>query len=94
MSMVINGNVSAVGKRVSGNVGANGAVNGGVDKADNIYIKEVTFNNRFCFPSFGKENMIYVATDEHKSYIFNPTTLNYEVIGADYSEIEIIQGTL
>lgn len=94
MSVVINGKVSAVGKRVSGNVGTNGTVNGGVDKADNIYVKEVTFNNRFCFPSFGKENMIYVATDEHKSYIFNPATLNYEVIGADYSEIEIIQGTL
>lgn len=94
MSVVINGKVSAVGKRVSGNVGNNGTVNGGVDKADNIYIKDVTFNNRYEFPSFGKENMIYVATDEHKSYIFNPTTLNYEVIGADYSEIEIIQGTL
>lgn len=92
--MVINGKVSAVGKRVSGNVGNNGTVDGGVDKADNIYVKEVTFNNRYEFPSFGKENMIYVATDEHKSYIFNPTTLNYEVIGADYSEIEIIQGTL
>ena len=94
MSVVINGKVSAVGKRVSGNVGNNGTVDGGVDKADNIYVKEVTFNNRFEFPSIGKENMIYVAVDEHKSYIFNPTTLNYEVIGADYSEIEIIQGTL
>lgn len=94
MLVAINGRISAVGKRVSGNVGVNGNVNGGVDKADNIYIKEVTFNNRYEFPSFGKENMIYVATDEHKSYIFNPTTLNYEVIGADYSEIEIIQGTL
>ena len=92
--MVINGKVSVVGKRVSGNVSTNGTVNGGVDKADNIYVKEVTFNNRYEFPSFGKENMIYVAVDEHKSYIFNPTTLNYEVIGADYSEIEIIQGTL
>lgn len=92
--MVINGKVSVVGKRVSGNVGTNGTVNGGVDKADNIYVKEVTFNNRYEFPSFGKENMIYVAVDEHKSYIFNSTTLNYEVIGADYSEIEIIQGTL
>lgn len=92
--MIINGKVSAVSKRVSGNVGANGVVDGGVDKADNIYIKQVSFNNRFEFPSIGKEKMIYVAVDEHKSYIFNSTTLNYEVIGADYSEIEIIQGTL
>ncbi len=92
--MVINGRVSAVGKRVSGSISGNGAVDGNVEKADNIYVKETEFKSRFEFPNIGKDNMIYVAKDEHKMYMFNSDTLNYEVIGSDYNEIEIIQGKL
>lgn len=92
--VAINGKVSAVGKRVSGSVSSNINVSGNVEKADNIYIKETEFNNRFEFPSIGKDNMIYVAKDEHKMYMFNSDTLTYEVIGSDYTEIEIIQGKL
>lgn len=92
--MVINGKVSAGGKRISGNVNNRISVDGNVDKADNIYVKELYFSNRYEFPSIGKENMIYVAKDEHKSYMFNSNTLNYEVIGSDYTEIDIIQGKL
>lgn len=92
--MVINGKVSAVGKRVSGSVSGNISVSGNVEKADNIYVRETEFNNRYEFPSIGKDNMIYVAKDEHKMYMFDSTTLTYEVIGSDYNEIEIIQGKL
>ena len=92
--MVINGRVSAVGKLVSGSIGGNGAVDGNVEKADNIYVKETEFKSRFEFPNISKDNMIYVAKDEHKMYMFNSDTLNYEVIGSDYNEIEIIQGKL
>lgn len=92
--MVINGKVSAVGKRVSGNVSGNINVSGNVEKADNIYVRETEFNNRYEFPVLGNPNIIYVAKDEHKMYMFNSTTLTYEVIGSDYNEIEIIQGKL
>ncbi len=82
--MIISGKVSVGGNSIIGNV----------DKAENIYVKEIEFNNRYEFPSIGKENMIYVARDEHKVYIFNTATIAYEVVGSNYNEIEIIQGTL
>lgn len=91
MLVIINGKVSAVGKRVSGNVGTNGTINGGVDKADNIYIKELYFENRYNFPNIGKPNMIYIATDEKASYIFDTAQNVYHCIGRDYNEIKTIQ---
>ena len=38
--MVVNGRVSAYSKRISGNIGNNGTVNGDIQKAENIYVKE------------------------------------------------------
>ena len=92
--MVINGNVSAVGKRVSGAINSNGYVEGSVGKAENIYVKETEFNNRYEFPSIGKPNIIYVAKDENKTYRFDEDSLTYYCIGSDYNEIEVIQGIL
>ena len=37
--MIINGKVSAAGKRVSGTINGNGYVEGSVEKAENIYVK-------------------------------------------------------
>lgn len=92
--MIISGKVSAGGYSVFGSINNSQDISGNVDKAENIYVKEIEFNNRYEFPSIGKENMIYVAKDEHKMYIFNTATLAYEVVGSNYNEIEIIQGTL
>ena len=92
--MVVNGRVSAYSKRISGNIGNNGAVNGDIQKAENIYVKETEFNNRYEFPSIGKDNIIYVAKDENKIYRFNEDSLTYYCIGSDYNEIEVIQGIL
>lgn len=92
--MVVEGNVLVKGKKISGAIGSSNSVQGNVNKANNIYVKQVEFNNRFEFPNVGTENMLYVAKDEHKIYLFNSNTLNYEVIGSDYTEIEIIQGKL
>ena len=92
--MIISGKVSAGGYSVSGGINDSQNISGNVDKAENIYVKEIEFNNRYEFPSIGKENMIYVARDAHKMYIFNTETLAYEVVGSNYNEIEIIQGTL
>ena len=92
--MIISGKVSVGSNYISGSVNSSQDISGNVDKAENIYVKEIEFNNRYEFPSIGKENMIYVAKDEHKMYIFNTATLAYEVVGSNYNEIEIIQGTL
>ena len=92
--MIISGKVSVGSNSVSGSVNSSQDISGNVDKAENIYVKEIEFNNRREFPSIGKENMVYVAKDENKMYIFNPSTLVYEVVGSNYNEIEIIQGTL
>lgn len=89
----INGTVRAVGN-VYGSIQNKEILKGNVSKAETVYVKELHFSSRFCFPSIGKDNMIYVATDEHKSYIFNTNTLTYEIIGSDYTEIDIIQGIL
>ena len=89
--MVVNGKVSAYSKRISGNIGNNGTVNGDIQKAENIYVKETEFNNRYEFPSIGKDNIIYIATDEKASYIFDTTQNIYHCIGRDYNEIGSIQ---
>ena len=82
--MIISGKVSVGGNSIVGNV----------DKAENIYVKEIEFKNRYEFPSIGKENMIYVARDENKTYRFDEESLTYYCIGSDYNEIEVIQGIL
>ena len=89
--MVINGSVSSVGKRISGVINSNSYVEGGVEKAENIYVREIEFENRYNFPNIGKPNMIYIATDENASYIFDTTQNVYHCIGRDYNEISAIQ---
>ena len=79
---------------MSGNLNAGAPMTGALSMAKSVYVKEVEFNNRFEFPSIGMDNMLYVAKDEHKIYIFDINTLNYVVVGSDYAEIKIIQGIL
>lgn len=89
---VLSGFMSESG--ISGSLNSKKNLNGSIGAARNVYVKEIEFNNRYEFPSMGKADMLYVAKNEHKLYIFNSDTLNYEVVGSDYTEIEIIQGTL
>lgn len=89
--MVVNGSVSSVGKRVSGSINNLISVEGCVEKAENIYVKELYFENRYNFPNIGKPNMIYIATDEKASYIFDIAQNVYHCIGRDYNEISTIQ---
>ena len=89
--MVISGNVSSIGKRISGNINNLISVDGNVEKAENIYVKELYFENRYNFPNIGKPNMIYIATDEKASYIFDTAQNVYHCIGRDYNEISAIQ---
>lgn len=89
--MVINGKVAAVGKRVYGNIGNNGIVDGSVSKAENIYVKELRFESRYSFPSIGESDKLYIATDENATYYFDTTQNVYYCIGRDYNEITAIQ---
>ena len=89
--MVINGSVSPVGKRISGVINNNSYVEGNVEKAENIYVKELYFENRYNFPNIGNPNMIYISTDENASYIFDTTQNVYHCIGRDYNEISAIK---
>ena len=88
----LSGNISAAS--VSGSLNADMGMSGSLNMAERVYEKEVEFDNRFEFPSIGNDNMLYVAKDEHKIYIFDTNNLNYVVVGSDYSEIEMIQGIL
>ena len=92
--MIISGKVSVGGYSVSGGISDSQNISGNVDKAENIYVKEIEFNNRYEFPSIGKENMIYIAKDENRAYRFDEKSLTYYCIGSDYNEIEVIQGIL
>ena len=82
------------GEALTGALDDGGGLSGVIERPETIFVKEVHFNNRYEFPSIGQDNMLYVAKDEHRSYIFNPAALAYEVVGADYNEVKIIQGIL
>ena len=88
----LSGNISAA--TMSGSLNTDTGMSGSLNMAERVYEKEVEFDNRFEFPSIGNDNMLYVAKDEHKIYIFDTNNLNYVVVGSDYSEIEMIQGIL
>ena len=87
---MIKGKILA-GARITGNINGLGSVSGQIGKAQSIFVKELEFANRFEFPSIGKGDMIYVATDEHAAYIFDGEQNVYICIGRDYREIGAIQ---
>lgn len=88
--MLISGIISA-GAKISGAVSGSGTIGGQIGKAQNVYVRELDFKNRMEFPNIGKENMIYVALDEHAAYIFDGEQNVYHCIGRDYREIGAIQ---
>lgn len=89
----VSGSVS--GKSIiSGKVEPNAVIKGVVEKPESVIVKELNFNNRFEFPSIGKTDMLYIATDENRIYRFDEESITYYCIGSDYNEIEVIQGIL
>ena len=83
---MIKGIVSS-GAKISGKIGGLGSVSGQIGKAQGVSVKELEFANKSEFPSIGKENMVYVAVDEHAAYIFDSVQNEYHCIGRDYREI-------
>lgn len=45
------------------------------------------------FPTIGDSSCLYIATTENKCYRWDDVNLKYFVVGSDYNEIEIIDGT-
>ena len=80
---MIKGIVSS-GAKISGKIGGLGSVSGQIGKAQGVSVKELEFANKSEFPSIGKENMVYVAVDEHAAYIFDSVQNEYHCIGRDY----------
>ena len=50
------------------------------------------YETHFTFPNLGKDGVIYVATEENKTYRWDATEMRYYCVGSDYSEIKIIDG--
>ena len=71
---------------VNNNILVKGTVNGAVSKAQSVIVKELTFNNRVEFPSIGKKDMLYIATDEKALYIFDEAQNVYHCVGRDCND--------
>ena len=59
--------------------------------------KELYFNTRLEFPAVGKENILYIATDEDLIYRFETETTSYVCLSggdSDINSIKVIQGIL
>lgn len=59
--------------------------------------KELYFNTRFEFPAVGKENILYIATDEDLIYRFDTETTSYVCLSggdSDIGNVKVIQGIL
>lgn len=50
------------------------------------------YATHYDFPNIGKENMVYIATEENRIYRWSSADTKYFCVGADYSEISIIEG--
>lgn len=50
------------------------------------------YETHFNFPNLGKDYVIYVATEENKTYRWDADDMRYYCVGSDYSEIKIIDG--
>lgn len=45
------------------------------------------------FPTVGDSQCLYVDTTDNKCYRWDDTNLKYFVVGSDYNDIQIIDGT-
>lgn len=69
----------------------NRIISGVVSKAKNVYVKELCFESKSCFPTIGEGGKLYIATDENAVYYFNITQNSYCCIGREPNEITSIQ---
>lgn len=48
----------------------------------------IVFGNHYEFPSVGKENVLYVAKDEKKNFIWDESSLRYVALVAEVNKID------
>lgn len=53
---------------------------------------QICFGSHFEFPNIGKADVLYIATDEKKQYLWSVTEMRYVPTGSDWHDIQIIQG--
>lgn len=92
--MVIKGEVHNKTASIKSKFQTQQNIDGNINKATNVYVKELEFKNHYEFPAIGEPNKLYIAKDESAIYRFNDTNNTYVCIGRDYTNIEIIQGVL
>lgn len=54
--------------------------------------ERLIFSSYFEFPNIGKADVLYIATDENKQYLWSVTEMRYVATGSDWHDIQIIQG--
>lgn len=55
-------------------------------------ISEIIFDYSNQLPDIGDSKCLYIATKENKIYIWNEDKKEYNIVGSDYNEIDIIDG--
>ena len=63
-----------------------------LDYTENISGKPLVFLPRSEFPTVGRENFLYVATDENQIYYFDTDSGTYETLAANFDTINEIDG--
>lgn len=56
---------------ISGKVYGGGTVSGSVKVPEQVGAAELVFKSRFEFPNIGREDRLYIATDENAAYRFD-----------------------
>lgn len=92
--MTISGNLRSKSTNLRGDFKSKDSVTGSIKVGDKVYIAKLIFANHFEFPSLGDPNTLYIATDEHKIYMFDDVSSIYIVVGSDYNDIDTIIGEL
>ena len=71
----------------------NGIVLTGDKTSDDLNISPIiTASTHFNFPNVGKENVLYIAKEENKTYRYDAEDSMYYVVGSDYMDINMIDG--
>lgn len=87
----INGSLAEKG-HINATISGRGHISGNIGRARTVYVRELEFDTRFNFPNIGDGKTLYIATDESRIYRFDEEKRRYECIGADWHEIELIDG--
>lgn len=67
-----------------------GKVQGVVEKARTVYVKELSFRTYREFPNIGEADKLYIATDEDTTYCFDPEQMVYKIVGSNPANIKEI----